>query len=173
MFTVSNFLSLLRAPLAFFFLSSDIYYRIFAIVVAMITDSLDGYYARRFRATSQIGAILDPLMDKFFVLFALSIFIQEEQITPIQVLTFLCRDFSVLLFGIYLAFRGQWHEYQFRSIWCGKITTTLQFFVLISLTFQQPLPNFIFPLFVVLGFFALIELYLIHRDVRQAQSEKL
>ena len=67
--TFSNFLSILRGPLALFFIIDNAFYRCLAIVLAMATDSLDGYLARRFQMTSQIGAFLDPLMDKFFVFF--------------------------------------------------------------------------------------------------------
>ena len=75
--TFSNFLSLLRGPLALLFIYDNPVYRTFAIIVAMATDSLDGYLASRFGKTSQIGAFLDPLMDKFFVFFAVSMFILE------------------------------------------------------------------------------------------------
>jgi CDP-diacylglycerol--glycerol-3-phosphate 3-phosphatidyltransferase len=36
------------------------------LVVAGITDALDGYYARRLKLTSKLGLILDPLADKIF-----------------------------------------------------------------------------------------------------------
>lgn len=36
------------------------------LVVAGITDALDGYYARRLNLTSKLGLILDPLADKLF-----------------------------------------------------------------------------------------------------------
>jgi CDP-diacylglycerol--glycerol-3-phosphate 3-phosphatidyltransferase len=45
-------------------------------MIAGISDYFDGYLARKFNATSQIGEILDPIADKIliaFVLFALSI----------------------------------------------------------------------------------------------------
>lgn len=39
--------------------------------VAGITDSLDGYFARRFGQTSRLGAFLDPVADKLIVAVAL------------------------------------------------------------------------------------------------------
>ena len=36
------------------------------LVVAGITDALDGYFARRLNLTSKLGLILDPLADKLF-----------------------------------------------------------------------------------------------------------
>jgi CDP-diacylglycerol--glycerol-3-phosphate 3-phosphatidyltransferase len=39
--------------------------------IASITDYFDGYLARKYNATSQIGEILDPIADKILVLFVL------------------------------------------------------------------------------------------------------
>ena len=63
----SNTLSLLRAPLALLFLVEKPYLRLIAILLAMLTDSFDGYLARRSSSVTQLGTILDPAMDKFFV----------------------------------------------------------------------------------------------------------
>jgi CDP-diacylglycerol---glycerol-3-phosphate 3-phosphatidyltransferase len=164
-FTFSNFLSLLRGPLAFLLLVDHVYYRALAIFLAMATDCLDGYLARRFRTTSQVGAILDPLMDKFFVFFAVSLLMHEGSLDLWQALALISRDFAVLLFGLYLALRGTWSNFQFRSIWCGKITTTLQFLVLLGLIFHLSIPVSIYGCFIVLGVLALFELYFIERQV--------
>lgn len=163
--TLSNFLSLLRGPLAFLFILDNPFYRSFAIVAAMATDTLDGYLARRFRMTSQLGAFLDPLMDKFFVFFAVSIFFTEGSLKLWQALALISRDFAVLFFGLYLALKRTWSNFQFRAIWSGKITTTLQFFVLLSLTFHVAIPPYIFSCFIALALIALIELYFIEKQI--------
>lgn len=163
-FTLSNFLSFLRGPLAFLFLLDSPFYRALAILLAMITDNLDGYFARKYRNTSQFGAFLDPLMDKFFVFFAVIVFISEGNLQIQEAFSLISRDFAVLIFGIYLALRRTWGDFQFRSIWSGKITTTLQFFVLLGLTFHIPIPFYIYWAFVILGVLALFELYFIERQ---------
>lgn len=163
--TFSNFLSLLRGPLALLFILDHPLYRSLAIVLAMATDGLDGYLARKYRKTSQFGAFLDPLMDKFFVFFAVSTFILEGQMKPWEALALISRDFAVLIFGMYLALRGTWSNFQFRSIWSGKITTTLQFFVLLGLTFHIAIPVYIFWCFIILGILALFELYFIEQQI--------
>lgn len=163
MLNVSNILSALRAPLALVFLSENQTLRCIAIILAMATDCLDGYFARRFRHTSQLGAVLDPLMDKFFVVFIFTVFILEGQLTIWQMIAMLGRDFAVIIFGVYLYLTNDWERYQFRSIWSGKVTTFFQFLVLLALTFQFPIPSYAFSVFIVLGFFALIELYLMAR----------
>ncbi len=114
---VSNLLSCLRAPLALMFLwpSSDV--RGVIIILAMVTDCLDGFLARRWRQTSQLGAMLDPMMDKFFVIFVLGVLCFEGSILLSEIAALLCRDFAVVIFGIHLYTAGEWSRYRFRAIW--------------------------------------------------------
>lgn len=160
MLTVPNFISLLRFPLALLFLQENLLCRATAVILAGITDFLDGYLARYYKQTSQLGTILDPLSDKFFVLFSLGIFITEGHIGRYEVCAMLCRDFAVVLFGVYLLASGSFRNYSFRSIWCGKITTALQLTVLLGLTFGVAIPSFLYLTFILLGIAALGELYL-------------
>jgi CDP-diacylglycerol--glycerol-3-phosphate 3-phosphatidyltransferase len=158
MLNLSNSLSLLRAPLAFLFLVENQTLRLIAIVLAMLTDSVDGYFARRYHATSRLGAILDPAMDKFFVVFALTVFLLEGRLEVWEACSMISRDFSLCLFGIYLSLSGYWQSYEFRAIRWGKITTALQFIVLIALTFGLTLPWYLYVTFIVFGALALYEL---------------
>lgn len=158
MLTLSNALSFIRFPLAFAFLSSDPLVRAVAIILAGCSDGLDGYCARRFRTVSQFGASLDPLMDKFFVAFALIVFLNEGGLGTGQLVALLSRDIAVGLYGVYLVCNGWWSKYEVRSIWSGKVTTTLQLAVLLALTFHYPIPSNTYYVFVVLGFFAFFEL---------------
>lgn len=160
MMTLPNFLSLLRLPLAFLFLSQNLSLRAFALMGAMLTDFFDGYLARKYNMSSRVGTTLDPMTDKFFVIFVLIVLFSEDQITLMNVLSMLCRDVAVFLFGLYLILSRTWDNYRFKAIWCGKITTTLQLFVLLALTFHVVLPESIYSLFILLGIAALGELYL-------------
>jgi CDP-diacylglycerol--glycerol-3-phosphate 3-phosphatidyltransferase len=46
--------------------------------VAGITDSLDGYFARKWQQTSRLGAFLDPVADKLIVAVALVLLVSKE-----------------------------------------------------------------------------------------------
>ena len=124
---LSNSLSLLRAPLAFLFLLENPTVRLLAIFLAMLTDSIDGYLARRSKTVTRFGAFLDPAMDKFFVVFCLGVLVSEGSIEVWQALTMISRDFALCFFGLYLSLSGLWQSYEFRAIRWGKITTALQF----------------------------------------------
>ena len=170
MLTVPNFISLLRIPLAFVFLQANPFYRATAIVIALITDGLDGFVARRFNQKGRWGTLLDPISDKFFVFFVLAMLIGENRISLPEALILLSRDFSVILYGCYLAWRGRLFAYQFRAIWCGKITTVLQFTLLLCLTFHVVFPPYIYGIFILLGILALGELYKTDRKRRLSIS---
>ena len=59
------------AIIIFGFLALKNYYMLALILffIAGLTDYLDGFFARKYNATSQIGEILDPLADKILIIF--------------------------------------------------------------------------------------------------------
>lgn len=164
MFTVSNALSLLRAPLALLFFIDNAILRVSVVVLAMITDIIDGYLARRYRFTTPIGAILDPIMDKIFVFFALMALITEGRLEIWQALTMISRDFFLCIFAIYLRIFGKWEAYQFRAIRWGKITTAMQFLVLILLSLNFRIPVLAYGFFILFGLLAFFELLQLARN---------
>jgi len=159
MFNLSNSLSLLRAPLAFLFLFDSTTIRLIAILLAMLTDYIDGYLARKWHTTTRFGAVLDPAMDKFFVFFCLGVLMSEHRLLPLQGLMMISRDFALCLFGLYLSLSGLWPSYEFRAIRWGKITTALQFVVLIALSWGFTINGYLHGAFVVFASLALIELF--------------
>lgn len=164
MFTFPNLISFFRIPLAFLFLFEDLTIRIVALFLAMITDAIDGFIARRYAQTSRLGTIIDPIADKFFVLFVLLILIGENQLTIVQTTLMFCRDLALALFGGYLLLSNNWSKYQFRSIFCGKATTFLQFIVILALIFHIPIDPQYYYCFPILGIGAFAELYLRDRS---------
>ncbi|HKQ82125.1 MAG TPA: CDP-diacylglycerol--glycerol-3-phosphate 3-phosphatidyltransferase [Steroidobacteraceae bacterium] len=56
-------------------------------ILAAITDSLDGYLARRLGQTSALGAFLDPVADKLMVAIALILLVSERP-KPLELLHF-------------------------------------------------------------------------------------
>jgi CDP-diacylglycerol--glycerol-3-phosphate 3-phosphatidyltransferase len=170
MFSLPNALSFLRAPLAFVFLFENPMLRVGAIFFAMITDSIDGYLARRTRTTSQFGAILDPATDKFFVYFALIVMLLEGKLLVWQACAMISRDFFLCVFAIYLGLSGHWQAYKCKAIRWGKITTALQFLVLIGLALSVTFPWYVYSLFILFGVLAFIELCQIKKNKSTAKN---
>lgn len=153
-----NSLSLLRAPLAFLFLSENPTLRNISVLVALISDCVDGYLARKYKYTSKLGAILDPLMDKFFVFFVFTIFILEGKLLVWQSVLMISRDLFLCLFALYLLINGTWKSFEIRSIRWGKITTALQFSIIFMLINNYVPPQPVYWAFLIMGFFVFLEL---------------
>lgn len=160
MFTASNSLSFIRAPLAFLFLQDSVILRVIAVLLAMTTDMVDGHLARKNQSVSKFGAVLDPAMDKFFVYFALTALFLEEKVALWQIATLLSRDFALCFYGLAMAILRRWKSViLFRAIRWGKVTTGLQFSILIGLIVGVSFPWYIFGMFAVIGYLALMELF--------------
>jgi phosphatidylglycerophosphate synthase len=159
--------------LAFLFLIENVTCRLIAIFLAMLTDSIDGYLARKRRTTTQFGAILDPAMDKFFVFFALIILFAESKIGLWQGCAMVARDFALCIFGLYVSLSGQWHTYECKALRWGKISTALQFLVLIGLTVGYQSPSYLYLIFVLFGVLAFIELLGMKKAAAAAKGEKI
>ena len=67
-------------------------------IIASVTDYFDGYLARKYNATSQIGEILDPIADKLLVASLILMLVAFDRIPGIAVLpavVILCRELLV------------------------------------------------------------------------------
>ncbi len=100
-FNIPNRITLSRLFLAivfFVFLT----YRCFNVAlaiffVAVATDWLDGYLARKWELSTDLGRLVDPFVDKVIICGTFIIFVQvaKEIITPWMVITIVAREFLV------------------------------------------------------------------------------
>ena len=113
-------------PLIIFLETNNILFVWIIILFGGITDYLDGYIARKFKLKTKIGAILDPLADKVFIIIPF-IWLCKYEVIPFWSL-------SVLLIREFLisAFRGT-KENGLPALKIGKYKTLLQFISLIIL----------------------------------------
>lgn len=95
--TVPNLLSLSRLPLAAAFLFVEgRSARVVLVGLASLTDFFDGWLARRGQ-TSQLGALLDPIADKTFVLVAILAFLIEGAVTASEFFIVISRDLATAI----------------------------------------------------------------------------
>ena len=124
-FYISNILSIFRlgtVPFIFYFI-----YRaqwICAIVcggIAVVTDLLDGFFARRLKQHSELGYILDPVADKLAIsagIFALVL--SESEFPHWAFATVVTRDVLIVLGNAVLAYKAKMIT---RSNLWGKCTS--------------------------------------------------
>ncbi|MCH9611195.1 MAG: CDP-diacylglycerol--glycerol-3-phosphate 3-phosphatidyltransferase [Chlamydiales bacterium] len=159
MLNFSNVLSLSRAGFALLFLIENVYVRLAALLCAMLSDFFDGYLARKQNHTTHFGAILDPVMDKFFVFFVAGIFFMEDRLVGWEFGALISRDVSLVIFAVYLMLAKKWKGYECKALMWGKVTTVAQFFLLLGLTLNYVFPGYVYFIFIALAIFAFVELF--------------
>lgn len=64
----------------------------FLFVIASLTDYYDGYFARKYHATSNMGKFMDPVADKILVSAVLIVFVFQKLVDPFMVSLIITRD---------------------------------------------------------------------------------
>jgi CDP-diacylglycerol--glycerol-3-phosphate 3-phosphatidyltransferase len=98
------------------------YWATAVFVVAMATDQVDGWLARRWDQTSAFGSLLDPIADKVLVMAALVMLIAEGVAPAWMVAAIVAREFVVS--GLRLAAIGKGIVIPVRDL--GKLKTWAQ-----------------------------------------------
>jgi len=160
-YNLSNILSLLRGPLILVYIFGNAEWKIGSLVLAGLSDFLDGYLARKLRTITKLGAYLDALMDKFFVFCVAGFLVFNGDILPLNFIFFISRDLFLSLLILYLVWFTQWRQIEIRSAFLGKTTTAFQLLTLIGVTLQFSIPQWIYYGFLALGFTTIVELIII------------
>ncbi len=131
--TIPNLLSCSRLVLAAgFVVTGATEARVGLIGVAAATDFLDGWLARRVRATSRWGALLDPIADRVFVLTVVGTFLFTGKLSTSEYFILLMRDLATAV-GFLVARVIPWlRAVEFKARVLGKVVTVLQLFTLAS-----------------------------------------
>ena len=98
---------------------------IIVLVIAILTDVIDGYLARRFKEETRLGTFLDPTADKLFFGGGIIILIIKYHL-PWYYLLALSRDVLVAVVSLILLARVKGKKIEFFSSFWGKATTTMQ-----------------------------------------------
>ena len=108
--TIPNVLTMLRLALVPAFLGfivvGDYVAALIVLVVASLTDALDGYLARRLGQVTRLGQLLDPAADRLYIFAALVGLAANELVPWWIVLVIVARDVFLLVLGVVLANHG-------------------------------------------------------------------
>ncbi|HCF49216.1 MAG TPA: CDP-diacylglycerol--glycerol-3-phosphate 3-phosphatidyltransferase [Syntrophomonas sp.] len=102
-------------------------------IVAALTDSLDGYLARKMKQVTKLGVILDPLADKLLITAALISLVELGRIPGWIAIVILGREFAVSGLRIIKAEEGVIIP---ASIW-GKLKTISQIIAVVVVILQN------------------------------------
>jgi cardiolipin synthase len=98
-------------------------------ILAVLSDAVDGYIARKSKQKSQAGLVLDPLADKLLLVSSFIYLFLTEGLPFWVVLIIISRDVLILL-GTVLIFMVKQDMNILPTRW-GKLTTTFQMLTVI------------------------------------------
>lgn len=140
-----NWLSFLRLGLSgvflYFIYHSMPIMAMCTVITAGVTDFLDGFIARKFKAESEIGKMADPLADKIFINIALwgIYFMVTNKVFCLAVILSV-RDIVLIAGAILCKLNNEKFKrkyFDISPILMSKVCTTLLFLVCIFLIFTQ------------------------------------
>ena len=103
-------------------------------IVAALTDSLDGYIARKHKLVTTLGKFIDPLADKVLVIAAMVALVELSRVPAWMVVVIITREFVVT--GVRLVASAE--GVVIAASQGGKIKTVVQIIAICLLIFRLP-----------------------------------
>lgn len=148
--TLVRFL-LIPAYFLVFFSNSpwNMWFALGIVVLAGLTDLLDGYIARRFNLITPLGIVLDPLADKLMMLSVILSFILDQRISWAAAALLIFRDIAMIAASAFFHFQQK--QIVPATGW-GKSTTVLYYITVVALMFMWPMAGILLWTTIVLSF---------------------
>ncbi|MCM8780877.1 MAG: CDP-diacylglycerol--glycerol-3-phosphate 3-phosphatidyltransferase [Candidatus Omnitrophica bacterium] len=144
----ANKISTFRVLSVPFFIASLVYYvpgkeylRWLALgifVMAVVSDAVDGYIARKSKQKSEAGMILDPLADKLLLMSAFICLGLKRGLLirfPLWVMLIVISRDVIILIGVFVIYMVKQHINISPTMW-GKLTTVFQMLAVIAILIQ-------------------------------------
>ncbi|WP_028951129.1 CDP-diacylglycerol--glycerol-3-phosphate 3-phosphatidyltransferase [Sulfurihydrogenibium subterraneum] len=123
---LANLITLSRLaliPFIIYFILEDKYFLSgFLVLLAIISDYLDGIVARLSNDVTKHGELLDPAVDKIFTVSVLTAFVSKHYISPFEVFLMVSREMLVTWVRSVMVNKGV----VIPAFFLGKVKTTLQ-----------------------------------------------
>lgn len=133
LFLVPNLLTLSRIflifPSIYLLEKSEFALAIVCIIILLLTDFFDGYFARKLNQTSSLGAILDPVADKLVVIAFFTHLLLADSVAPFYAYLVFARDILQLA-SIPILLVWKKIEFKVKPNKIAKLGTALNFIIL-------------------------------------------
>lgn len=165
---VPNYLTLLRIilmPILVYFFSikpsEPNNFATCIVIIACLTDFLDGWIARRFDQKSVLGMIFDPIADKLMLSVVLILLTKRYTSFALPIITMLLLSREFIVAGIREALAILTRKATLPVSILGKIKTTLQMIsIIILVVYNTTMPIFVYEVgFYMLCFATLLSMY--------------
>lgn len=105
------------------------------MLLAGLTDIIDGYIARTYNQITPFGIMMDPLADKLMMIAVIFSLFETERISLWATLLFVARDLGMIVTSAIFHFRG---KKTVPANVFGKVTTVLFYLVFPLLMYRYP-----------------------------------
>lgn len=145
---IPNLITLMRlllvVPVAITILSNDFGWTLALFAIASLSDGVDGFLARRYNWTSRFGAILDPVADKLLLMVSFILLAYTGHL-PIWLSSVVIGRDLIIVAGA-TTYHILFGEYEFSPTILGKLSTSLQFILVLLMLLDLALINILDPL---------------------------
>jgi len=156
---IPNLLTMVRfllIPLfVYFFFSQHQYSLEIAVTVFIlsgITDTLDGYFARRLNQITRLGIVLDPLADKIMLITVLASVTISNNI-PVWIIAVVALKELLMIVGAIFLYNER--DIVIPANIFGKISTILSYIAILAVLFELPYNRIILYSYIAMTIFAL------------------
>ncbi len=154
---LANKITIARILLIPFFIAFILYAKLdlalIVFLIAVISDAVDGYIARKWKQRTKLGAMLDPIADKILIIsaFVCLIFVKGLPYTlkfpPYVSIIVISRDAIILLGAVIIyMLKG---DIDIKPSPLGKITTFLQMLTVVFILTQLKYSRFVWNIMIV------------------------
>jgi cardiolipin synthase len=162
-----NALSLSRLPMAVAFIAiPDPVVRAVLVMLAAFTDFLDGWIARHRGLATRIGALIDPVADRGFMVTAILVCYLDGLIALPEVLLLVVRDIGTAIGFVVARVLPGLRPVELKARLLGKVVTTLQLLALLCVLLFPPAVS---PLVALIGVLSLASVVDYARAVLRAR----
>lgn len=142
--TVPNQITFLRLgflPIFLILIAYDHYrWALLVLVVAGLSDGIDGLLARSLNQRSSLGAYLDPIADKLLLSSSFLILAFKNQLAWWLAIIVLSRDVLILIVAVVILLVSGYRPFP-PSIY-GKLTTAVEIILVFLVVFSAAYPNY-------------------------------
>ncbi|WP_210023615.1 MULTISPECIES: CDP-alcohol phosphatidyltransferase family protein [unclassified Paenibacillus] len=136
----------------------------FVLLLAGLTDVLDGYIARKSKLVTPLGSMLDPLADKSMMIAVILSLVFSQMISWQAAAAMFLRDAGMIIGSVVFHFRG---KKTVPANALGKLTTVLYYVAILMIVFQLPYAHaylwFVIIVSLITSLMYIIQFYLLNK----------
>ncbi|MFD0617349.1 CDP-alcohol phosphatidyltransferase family protein [Paenibacillus sp. GCM10027629] len=137
------------------------------ILLAGLTDIVDGYIARRTNQITKVGVMLDPLADKSMMLAVMVSLLWSGDLSWSAAAAMAVRDLGMIVGSAFFHFRGL---QTVPANWMGKLTTVLLYVAIMWIFFQFPYAEMLLWGVIIFSFVTSIMYIIQFRGLNQVEA---